>query len=35
LTPIIPDEQRQELANDGIPLPKPFRVTKARLAFLG
>ena len=30
LTPIIPEEQRQELANDGIPLPKPFRVTKAR-----
>ncbi len=30
LTPIIPEEQRRELANDGIPLPKPFRVTKAR-----
>jgi hypothetical protein len=30
LTPIIPEEQRQELAKDGIPLPKPFRVTKAR-----
>lgn len=30
LTPIITDEQRQELATDGIPLPKPFRVTKAR-----
>ncbi len=29
LTPVIPEEQRQELANDGIPLPKPFRVTKA------
>ena len=30
LTPILPEEQRQELANDGIPLPKPFPVTKAR-----
>lgn len=30
LTPIILEEQRQELASDGIPLPKPFRVTKAR-----
>jgi hypothetical protein len=30
LTPIIPEEQRQELAKEGIPLPKPFRVTKAR-----
>ena len=30
LTPIIPEEQRQELANDGIPLPKPFPVRKAR-----
>jgi hypothetical protein len=30
LTPIIPEEQRQELAKEGIPLPKPFPVTKAR-----
>ena len=30
LTPIITEEQRQDLARDGIPLPKPFRVTKAR-----
>jgi hypothetical protein len=30
LTPIIPEEQRQELAREGIPLPKPFPVTKAR-----
>ncbi len=28
LTPLITDEQRQELATDGIPLPKPFRVTR-------
>jgi hypothetical protein len=30
LTPIIPEEQQRELAADGIPLPKPFRLTKAR-----
>src|SRR4029077_3582002 len=30
LTPIVPEEQQRELAADGIPLPQPFRLTKAR-----
>jgi hypothetical protein len=30
LTPIVPEEQQRELAADGIPLPKPFRLTKTR-----
>jgi len=30
LTLILSDEQRQELASDGIPLPKPFRLAKSR-----
>lgn len=30
LTPILTEEQRQELASDRIALPKPFRVTRAR-----
>ncbi len=30
LTPIISEEQRRELADDGIAPPKPFRVKKAR-----
>lgn len=30
LTVLIPEEARQELAADGIPLPKPFRLAKSR-----
>ncbi|HEY7290389.1 MAG TPA: hypothetical protein VH583_11195 [Vicinamibacterales bacterium] len=27
---LVPEDARQELAADGIPLPKPFRLSKAR-----
>ena len=30
LTLLLPEEARQELAADGIPVPKPFRLTKSR-----
>jgi hypothetical protein len=30
LTLLLPEEARQELAADGIPMPKPFRLAKAR-----
>ena len=30
LTLLLPEEARQELAADGIPLPKPFRLAKSR-----
>jgi hypothetical protein len=30
LTLLLPEEARQELAADGIPAPKPFRLTKSR-----
>jgi hypothetical protein len=30
LTLLLPEEARQELAADGIPMPKPFRLTKSR-----
>lgn len=30
LTLLIPEEERRELAADGIPLPKPFRLAKSR-----
>lgn len=30
LTLLLPDEDRQQLASEGIPLPKPFRLAKSR-----
>jgi hypothetical protein len=30
LTVLLPEEARQQLAADGIPLPKPFRLLKSR-----
>jgi len=30
LTLLLSEDQRQELASDGIPLPKPFRLAKSR-----
>jgi hypothetical protein len=30
LTLLLPEEARQELAADGIPLPRPFRLAKSR-----
>jgi len=30
LTLLLSDDERQELASDGIPLPKPFRLIKSR-----
>jgi hypothetical protein len=30
LTLLLPEEARKELADDGIPLPKPFRLSKGR-----
>ena len=30
LTVLLPEEERQQLATEGIPLPKPFRLAKSR-----
>src|SRR5204862_2562834 len=34
LTVLLPEEERQQLAAEGIPLPKPFRLAKFRSRFV-